>query len=89
MVADVQEYGFSWQRAFQTVMHENESTSVEGKIGLARLAILERFVSPASIDRQEEDALFEALDALRALDWQQLSRYEELISPDSLFPVHH
>jgi hypothetical protein len=90
MDADLQECGFSWHRAFQTVMHENEPTSVEGKIGLARLAILERFVSPASIDRQEEDALFEALDALRALDWQRLSHHEELISPDNLsFPIHH
>jgi hypothetical protein len=86
----MQECSFSWQRAFQTVMHENEPTSVEGKIGLARLAILERFVSPASIDPQEEDALFEALDALRALDWQRLSRHEELISPDNLsLPIHH
>jgi hypothetical protein len=86
----MQECSFSWQRAFQTVMHENEPTSVEGKIGLARLAILERFVSPASIDSQEEDVLFEALDALRALDWQRLSRHEELISPDNLsFPIHH
>jgi hypothetical protein len=90
MHADMQECGFSWQRAFKTVMHENEPTSVEGKIGLARLAILERFVSPASIDRQEEDALFDALDALRALDWQRFSRHEELISSDNLsFPIHH
>jgi hypothetical protein len=90
MHASMQECGFSWQRAFKTVMHENEPTSVEGKIGLARLAILERFVSPASIDRQEEDALFEALDALRALDWQRFSRHEELISSDNLsFPIHH
>jgi hypothetical protein len=90
MDAGMQACGFSWQRAFQTVMHENEPTSVDGKIGLARLAILERFVSPASIDRQEEDALFEALDALRALDWQRLSRYEDLISPDNLsLPIHH
>jgi len=86
----VQGCSFSWQRAFQTLIHENEPTSVDGKIGLARLAILERFVSPASIDRQEEDALFEALDALRALDWQRLSRHEELISPDSSsFTIHH
>ncbi len=90
MDAGMQACGFSWQRAFQTVMHESEPTSVEGKIGLARLAILERFVSPASIDRQEEDALFEALDALRALDWQRLSRHEEVISPDNLsLPIHH
>ena len=90
MDANMQACGFSWQRALQTVSHENEATSVEGKIGLARLAILERFVSPANIDRQEEDALFEALDALRALDWQRLSRHEELISPDNLsLPIHH
>ena len=90
MDAGMQACGFSWQRALQIVMHENEPTSVEGKIGLARLAILERFVSPASIDRQEEDALFEALDALRALDWQRLSRHEEVISPDNLsLPIHH
>jgi hypothetical protein len=90
MHAGMQECGFSWQRAFKTVMHENEPTSVDGKIGLARLAILERFVSPASIDRQEEDALFDALDALRALDWQRFSRHEELISSDNLsFPIHH
>jgi len=90
MHTSMQECGFSWQRAFKTVIHENEPISVEGKIGLARLAILERFVSPASIDRQEEDALFEALDALRALDWQRFSRHEELISSDNLsFPIHH
>ena len=69
----MQACGFSWQRAFQSAIHENDATSVEGKIGLARLAILERLVSPASMDRNEEDALFEALDALRAFDWQRLS----------------
>ena len=65
------ESGFSWQRAFQNAIHENEPTSVESKIGLARLAILERLVSPANVDRQEEDALFESLDMLRALDWER------------------
>ncbi len=84
MDADMHECGFSWQRAFQTVMHENEPTSVEGKIGLARLAILERFVSPASMDRNEEDELFDALDALRAFDWQRLSLHQELIPAGSL-----
>ena len=64
---------FSWQRAFQSAIHENEPTSVEGKIGLARLAILERLVSPASVNRQEEDALFESLDMLRALDWERIT----------------
>ena len=72
----MQECGFSWQRALQSVIHENDATSVEGKIGLARLAILERLVSPASMDRKEEDALFEALDALRAFDWQRLSLHK-------------
>lgn len=50
-----------------------ETNTVEDKIGLARLAILERLVSPASADPENEDALFEALDTLRALDWKRLS----------------
>jgi hypothetical protein len=86
----MQEFDFSWQRALQGAIHESEPNTVESKIGFARLAILERFVSPASIDRKEEDALFEALDALRALDWQRLSQREELISSGSLpYPLHH
>ena len=67
----MQERGFSWQRALQSAIHETDT--VESKIALARMAILERFVSPASIDPEEEDALFEALDALRALDWERRS----------------
>ena len=78
------ECGFSWQRAFQSSIHETEPDTVESKIGLARLAILERLVSPASMDRKEEDALFEALDGLRAFDWQRLLHQEELISSGSL-----
>ena len=78
------ECGFSWQRAFQSSIHETEPDTVESKIGLARLAILERLVSPASMDRKEEDALFEALDGLRAFDWQRLLHQEELISSGRL-----
>ena len=62
----MQESGYWWQRALQSAIHE--SGTVASKIGLARLAILERLVSESEIDRKEEDALFETLDALRALD---------------------
>ncbi len=80
----MQNIGFSWQRALQSVLHETESTTLESKIGLAKLAILERLISPANIDRNEEDALFEALDDIRAIEWQRLSHHEELISWGSL-----
>ena len=65
-----QESEFWWQPALQSAVQE--STSVESQIGLAKLTILERLVSPADLDRQEEDALFHALDELRALEWQRL-----------------
>ena len=65
-----QESGFWWQPALQGAIQE--SPSVGSQIGLAKLAILERLVSPAELDRKEEDALFEALDELRALEWQWL-----------------
>ena len=61
--------------ALESAIHE--TNAVEDKIGLARLAILERLVSPASADPDNEDALFEALDALRALDWERLSNVGE------------
>jgi hypothetical protein len=61
---------FWWQPALQSAIQENPS--VGSQIGLAKLAILERLVSPAELDRTEEDALFEALDELRALEWQRL-----------------
>lgn len=80
--------GFSWQRALHNAIQENDPISIEGKIGLARLAILERFVSPASLERNEEDALFEALDDLRALDWQQLLQQEERAQSTPGFRLH-
>ena len=60
-----------WQQALESAIHE--TSAVEERIGLARLAILERLVSPAGADKNEEDALFGALDALRALEWERLS----------------
>jgi len=65
-----QESEFWWQPALQSAIQE--SPSVESQIGLAKLAILERLVSPAELDRKEEDALFEALNELRALEWKRL-----------------
>lgn len=67
----MQEAGYWWQRALQSAIQE--SGTVEDKIGLARFVILGRLVSPSELNRKEEDALFETLDALRALDWQRLS----------------
>lgn len=63
--------------ALESAIHE--TNAVEDKIGLARLTILERLVSPASATPENEDALFEALDALRALDWERLSGVREPI----------
>jgi hypothetical protein len=65
-----QESGYWWQPALQSAIHE--SGTVGNKIALARLAILDRLVSPAELDRKEEDALFEALDELRSLEWQRI-----------------
>jgi hypothetical protein len=66
------------QEALESAVRETKP--VEDKIGLARLAILERLVSPASTNPADEDALFEALDALRALQWEELSNVRELVS---------
>jgi hypothetical protein len=60
-----------WQEAVESAIHE--SNAIEDKIGLARLAVLERLVAPPNIGRDEEDALFGVLDELRALDWERLS----------------
>ena len=65
-----QESEFWWQPALQSAIQE--SPSVGNQIGLAKLAILERLVCPGELGRKEEDALFEALDELRALEWQRL-----------------
>jgi hypothetical protein len=65
-----QESEFWWQPALQSAIQE--SPSVGSQIGLAKLAILERLVSSPELDRKEEDALLEALDELRALEWQRL-----------------
>lgn len=65
-----QESGYWWQPAFQSAIHE--SSTIGTKIGLAKLIILGRLVSPAELNRKEEDALFEALGELRALEWQRL-----------------
>jgi hypothetical protein len=64
------ESGYWWQPALQSAIHE--SGTVGSKLALARLAILDKLVSPAELDRREEDALFDALDELRAIEWQQL-----------------
>jgi hypothetical protein len=66
-----------WQQAVESAIYE--SNLVEEKIGLARMAILERLVSPAYDDRGDEDALFGALDTLRALEWERLSGATEQI----------
>lgn len=63
------------QQALESAIEE--SNAVEEKIGLARLAILERLVSPASADREQEDELLDALDELRALDWERRSNTTE------------
>jgi len=71
--------GSDWlQEALESAVRE--SKPVEDKIGLARLAILERLVSPGNPNRDDEDALFEALDALRALQWERLSNVPEMSS---------
>ena len=64
--------GSDWlQGALESAVRDTKP--VEDKIGLARLAVLERLVSPAGANRDDEDALFEALDTLRALQWEQLA----------------
>ena len=65
-----QESWYWWQPALQSAIQE--SSTIGSKIGMAKLIILGRLVSPAELDRREEDALFEALDELRALEWQRL-----------------
>jgi len=48
--------GSDWlQGALESAVRETKP--VEDKIGLARLAILERLVSPASANRDDEDVL--------------------------------
>ena len=64
-----------WQHALEDAIHE--TNTVEDRIGLARLAILERLVSPASADQEAEDELLDALDELRAIDWERLSNTTE------------
>ena len=48
-----------WQEAMESAIQE--SNVAEERIGLARMAILERLVSPANDDKSDEDALFGAL----------------------------
>ena len=72
-------HGSDWlQNALESAVRETKP--VEDKIGLARLAILERLVSPANANPDDEDALFKALDALRALHWEELSNLRELLA---------
>jgi hypothetical protein len=66
-----------WQQALESAIYE--TNVLEERIGLARLAILERLVSPVSADKNEEDVLFGALDTLRALEWERLSSPSEQI----------
>ena len=69
--------GSDWlQDALESAVRETKP--MEDKIGLARMAILERLVSPANANRDDEDALFEALDSLRALQWERLSNVPEM-----------
>jgi hypothetical protein len=71
--------GSDWlQEALESAVRETKP--VEDKIGLARLAILERLVAPANPNQDDEDALFEALDSLRVLHWEELSNVEALLS---------
>ena len=65
------ENGYWWQHALQDALHEDDT--IDRKTKLVRLVILGRLVSSSKIDREEEDALFDTLDALRALDWERLS----------------
>jgi hypothetical protein len=65
------ESGYWWQHALQDALDAQDT--VERKTKLVRLVILGRLVSSSEIDRKEEDALFDTLDALRALDWERLS----------------
>jgi hypothetical protein len=67
----MQEHGYWWQPALQDAI--DEQGTVERKTKLVRLVILGRLVSSSKMDREEEDALFDTLDALRALDWERLS----------------
>jgi hypothetical protein len=68
-----------WQRALESAIHE--TNAVDDRIGLARLAILERLVTATSENRNaDEDTLFEALDTLRALEWARLSTVGEMAS---------
>jgi hypothetical protein len=66
-----------WQQALESAIYE--SNVVEERIGLARMAILERLVSPPYDDQGDEDALFGALDTLRALEWERLCGATEQI----------
>ena len=61
--------------ALDSAIHE--TNAMEDRIGLARLAILERLVSPASASPENENALFQALDVLRALDWERLANVQD------------
>lgn len=67
-----------WQDALESAIRE--ANVVEDKIGLARLAVLERLVSAKTADKNEEDALLGALDTLRALEWERLSNATEQIA---------
>ena len=57
----------------------SEANGMGDRIGLARLAILERLVSPANANPRDEDTLLDALDTLRALEWARLSSVEDTL----------
>jgi len=66
-----------WQEALESAIQE--TNVVDDKIGLARLSVLERLITAASENRNaDEDTLFEALDTLRALEWERLANVGEL-----------
>lgn len=60
-----------WHRALESAIYETDV--VEDKIGLARLAILERLVSSETANKSDQDVLLGALDTLRALEWERLA----------------
>jgi hypothetical protein len=65
--------GSGWlQQALESAVCE--TNGMGDRIGLARLAVLERLVSPANA--RDEDELLDALDTLRALEWERLSNSE-------------
>ena len=79
----MQESGW-WQQALESAVYE--SNAMADKIGLARLAILEKLVSQERPNPNDEDKLLDALDTLRALDWERLSDARETLNMSVAMP---